>query len=222
MTIDERLAAAAAGISSMPDTEISQGLAELHARRHARTRSDAARHAAELDSAELDWAAYELARHCEQEGDLGAAARWYRLCAAADLGDSALRLARVLDRRSRQRADGPRGGELVLVSDAARWYIEAYAAGHAEAAEELDQMIGHGELGHRDEQAPARPGCPCGGLDVVIEANDLAGATEHFQRCTACQSEFVGRGGLLASHAARPVTGTVLSATPGRAGDRDG
>lgn len=60
MTMDDRLAAASAGISAMPADEIERRLRELQERRRVRTRSDAARHAAELDEAELDWAAYEL------------------------------------------------------------------------------------------------------------------------------------------------------------------
>jgi TPR repeat protein len=214
MTIDDQLAAAASGISSMPDAEVTERLDELQARHRQRTRSEAARHAAELDAAELDWAAYELGRHYDEVGDLAAAARWYRLCASADLGDSALLLARVLDRRAGQQAFSQgesrfvsQRDELALVSDAARWYIEAYGAGHVEAAEELDEMISMHDIRRRDHRDPparprvARQDCTYGGLDTIMQTNDLAGATEHFQHCVACQREFLRCGGILPSRA---------------------
>ncbi|MGD0558886.1 MAG: hypothetical protein ABSA93_28410 [Streptosporangiaceae bacterium] len=211
MTMDDRLATAAASISAMPAAETERRLDELQERRRIRTRSDAARHAAELDESELDWAAYELARHHDDAGDLAAAARWYRLCASADLGDAALRLARVLDRRAGQRVASPgdspvasQRDELALVSDAARWYIEAYGAGHVEAAEELDGMISRHDIRRRRDlhDHPVRPhpapqACPRGGLDTIIETQDLVEATKHFKHCIACQREFVSRGGIL-------------------------
>lgn len=217
MTIDDRMVAASAGITSMSDTEVSQHLNDLLVQHRARSTSDIAREAAELDTLELDVAAYELAQHLENVGDLCAAARWYRQCAAADFSDAALRLARVLNGLSGQRAAGSdparlvrQRNELALVSDAARWYIEAYAAGHPEAEDELDEMIRLHDIrgvSHRtsnDDKPPARsrqkePECEQGGLRAIVEANDLAGATAHFQQCTACQHEFVSSGGLLPS-----------------------
>lgn len=46
---------------------------------------------------------------------------------------------------------------------------------------------------------PGPPGevCGQGGLAAVLEGCDLASATEHFRQCTACQQEFVSRGGVL-------------------------
>jgi TPR repeat protein len=211
MTVNDHLAAASADISSMPEPEITRRMDDLLAKHRARTGSDAARHAAEFDTADLDWAAYELARHYEDTGDLATAARWYRLCAASDLGDAALRLARVLDQSARQRATSPQVSpfasqrhELALVSDAARWYIEAYGAGHQEAAEDLDEMISRHDIRRPEcnrndppaEQPAPRQGCSHGGLDTIMAANDLAGATAHFQQCTDCQREFLRRGGL--------------------------
>ena len=211
MTMDDHLVAASAGISAMPADEITRRLDELQERRRVRTRSDAARHAAELDAAELDWAAYELAQHHDAAGDLAAAARWYRLCASADLGDAALQLARVLDRRACQRVVTPgdsavasQRDELALVSDAARWYIEAYGAGYVEAAGELDEMISRHDIRRRRDphDHPVRPhpaprACARGGLDSVIENEDLVEAAKHFKRCIACQHEFLSRGGIL-------------------------
>lgn len=240
MTLDERLAAASATIGEMAEAGITQRLEQLRAAHRGQTDLDRARYGAESDSAELDWAAYELAGQHEAAGDLAAAARWYGLAAASDLGDAALRLGRVLDRHADRHA-GQRTGaapsgtaaereELALVSEAARWYIEAYSAGHLEAVGYLDDMISRHDIRRprsrpRDaepEAAGATAGAACarGGLDAVIEATDLAGATAHFQRCTPCQQEFVQRGGLLASWdvpaAPRPTVGPMRHAAGAR------
>jgi hypothetical protein len=46
--------------------------------------------------------------------------------------------------------------------------------------------------------APVPPElCELGGLLTVLGSNDLATASLHFGHCTACQREFVRRGGLL-------------------------
>lgn len=221
MTLDERLQAASATIGEMTEVEIAQRLERLRAAHRHQTDLDYARYGAGLDSVELDWAAYELARQHETSGDLAAAARWYRLAAASDLGDAALRLGRVLDAYAGQRAGGAQGSgvaaereELALVSEAARWYIEAYSAGHLEAAGHLDDMISRHDIrrtrrGPReaepdaaDATATAGPACALGGLDAVTDGADLVESTAHFQRCTPCQQEFVQRGGLLASRPA--------------------
>lgn len=216
MTLDERLAAASATIGVMAEAEITQRLEQLRAVHRRQTDFDHARYGAELDSVELDWAAYELARQHETSGDLAAAARWYRLAAARDLGDAALRLGRVLDHYASQRAAGASEGgiaaereELALVSEAARWYIEAFGAGYPEAAGHLDDMISRHDIRRprsrpRDAEpqtagSAGGPDCALGGLAAAIDGTDLARATAHFQRCTPCQREFVRHGGLLAS-----------------------
>jgi TPR repeat protein len=202
------LAAAAATIAAMPDAAIAERLAALEAEHRDRTALASARLRATLDCLELDWAAYELARQHDEAGRLDEAARWYRLAAANDFADAPVRLGRVLEMLA-QRAAGEdaRRAELALVSEAARWYAEAYGAGHPEAAERLDGMIGNHDTRRplpadphpaQSGQGAAQPdGCERGGLAAVLDSSDLVTATEHFRQCTACQREFVGRGGLL-------------------------
>jgi TPR repeat protein len=199
VSVDEQLAAAAATIAAMPDAAITERLAALEDEHRDRSALASAKLRATLDCLELDWAAYELACQHDEAGRPDEAARWYRLVAANDFADAPVRLGRVLEMLA-ERAAGDRRAELALVSEAARWYVEAYGAGHPEAAERLDSMIG-GQDGRRRPPAdpPAAPGerCERGGLAAVLEGSDLLTATEHFRQCTACQREFVRRGGLL-------------------------
>ena len=211
MTIDDRLATAAASIGTMPDATIAWRLEELEARRRQRSGLLAARRTAEADSLDLDWASYQLASQHDEAGNLDAAARWYRMAAGNDFADAALRLGRVLEMLAVRRAESTGGpsryasqrDELALVSEAARWYAEAYAAGYAEAAERLDDMISCHDTRRPRAAAPlpaADPQANCceqGGLDAVVNGGDLITAMRHFRRCTACQHEFLRRGGLL-------------------------
>jgi hypothetical protein len=203
-SIDEQLAAAAATIAAMPDAAITERLAALEAEHRDRSALASARLRAMLDCLELDWAAYELARQQDDAGQLAAAARWYRLAAANDFADAPVRLGRVLETLAQAAAD--QRAELALVSEAARWYAEAYGAGHPEAAERLDGMIGHYDARRHPPAEPPDlppdlpPGpdrCELGGLAAVLDSSDLVTATVHFRQCTACQREFVSRGGLL-------------------------
>lgn len=204
MTIEDRFADAAAGLELMPETAVSQRLAELEAQCRRRGDLARARRSVELDTVDTDWAAYELARHHEEAGHPEAAARWYRLAAANDFSDAALRLGLVLDQRA---GEAPRREELALVAEAARWYVEAYGAGYLDAVDLLDAMIGRssGEVPRaRARPRPAfdldersLPSCGAGGLDAVVNGRELDMAIAHFQHCTPCQHEFVSRGGLL-------------------------
>jgi hypothetical protein len=186
VTVDDKLAAAAATITRMPAARITGRLEELEAEHRRRGSLAGARDSAEVDSLDLDWAAYQLALHHERAGDLAAASRWYKMAAANDFADAALRLGCVLDTLAGQRAASPHAGyyttqrdELSLVSQAARWYAEAYGAGHPEAAERLDLMIGRHDTS-RPRPTPARqlapvpattsPPCERGGLDAVVTA----------------------------------------------------
>jgi TPR repeat protein len=144
MSIDDKLAAAAVSIASMPDAGLRAHLDDLEAEHRRRSGLAGARQSAALESIDLDWAAYQLGCKYDDEGNLDAAARWYRMAAANDFADAALRLGCVLDMLASQRTAGAGPGyggsereALVLVSEAARWYAEAYAAGHPEAAERL-------------------------------------------------------------------------------------
>ena len=210
MSIDDQLAAAATSIVSMPDSILRTRLDDLEAERRHRSRLAGARRSAAVESVELDWAAYQLGCHYDDQGDLEGAARWYRMAAASDFADAALRLGCVLDMLASQRtATGGPGYSrsereaLVLVSEAARWYAEAFAAGHSEAAERLDGMISRHDPEHPRPPAPApvastaAGSCREGGLDAIVNGSDLITAMTHFRHCTACQHEFLSRDGLL-------------------------
>ncbi len=210
MNIDDKLAAAAASITSMPGTEIGHQLEELEAAYRQRSTLTCARHQAELDSLDLDWAVYQLASQDEGAGDLAAAARWYKMAAANDFADAALRLGCVLEVLAAQlaastgsRHHAAQREELTLVTEAARWYAEAYGAGHPEAAGRLDDMISRHDTRHPRPPGPAQPAgpaqerCEQGGLDAVVNGTDLTTATTHFRHCTPCQREFLSLGGLL-------------------------
>src|SRR5450755_180328 len=92
-------------------------------------------------------------------------------------------------------------------SEAAHRYAEAYGAHHPEAAERLDTMISNYDARRPRADAPtadpvSAPGteadtCRQGGLEKAVNGNDLATASAHFRQCTACQREFLGRGGIL-------------------------
>ena len=156
-----------------------------------------------------DQAAYQLGCHYDDQGDLEAAARWYRMAAASDFADAALRLGCVLDMLASQHtaAGGPGYSRsereaLVLVSEAARWYAEAFAAGHPEAAGRLDGMISrhdpeHPATGPSPVASTAAGSCQEGGLDAIVNGSDLITAMTHLRHCTACQHEFLSRDGLL-------------------------
>jgi hypothetical protein len=44
---------------------------------------------------------------------------------------------------------------------------------------------------------PEATTCGQGGLEKIVNGNDLVTASAHFRQCTACQREFLGRGGVL-------------------------
>jgi len=52
-------------------------------------------------------------------------------------------------------------------------------------------------------EAAQAQACTDGGLAAVLAGQDLTEASAHFRRCTACQREFLDRGGLLPRLAAR-------------------
>jgi len=237
VTINDRLAAAAAALGSMPAEEVKRQLQRLEDEHRRRGDIGRARHSADIDAVHLDWAAYQLAREHDDAGDLAAAVRWYRMAAVNDFSDAALRLGKVFERLAIQHAERHRLGhhasrheELRLVSEAARWYAEAYGAGHPEAAGLLDAMIGQHDPG-RPPATVSRPGpvppttpagaaappCARGGLAAVVSGNDLSIAIAHFRLCTLCQREFVRSGGILPALTAR--SGPSAGRAPGRAED---
>ncbi|HUD38440.1 MAG TPA: hypothetical protein VMR14_16170 [Streptosporangiaceae bacterium] len=209
MITENELRAAAATIGDMPAADVERRLRQLKDRRRACTSLAELAHLAEQDLAELEQAAYHLARRCDDEGDLAAAARWYRVAAANDFADASLELAKVLDRlaagqRNYPAAPGSDRTELDLVSDAARWYGAAYAAGHPESADLLDDLIArHDPRRARESRAPAghlqpRPcdPCPLGGLTEVMRCQ-LTVASAHVGTCRSCQQELLAHGGIL-------------------------
>ena len=110
-----------------------------------------------LHSLELDEAAYQAAAKAQDCGDLPEAARWYRVAAINDFAEASLKLAKVLDSlaagyRTRLESRTARQEEMALVTEAARWYVEAYATGHIEAAELLDKLIATHSPGTGDAQ----------------------------------------------------------------------
>ena len=213
MITDDQLRSAARAIGVMPAGEVDRRLRQLNERREARADLTELRQLAELDLAELEQASYQLARKYQDDGDLVAAARWYKLAAAHDFADAGLELAKVLDRL----ADGHRAEpasrssnreELDLVSEAARWYGTAYAAGHPEAADLLDALIARHDPsrpravhrgGHLHVQALATtPVCSLGGLAAVMQCQ-LTAATAHVGTCRPCQQELLAHGGIVPS-----------------------
>jgi hypothetical protein len=209
VSITGKLAAAAASIASMPDAEITRRLDCLETTHRSRSALERARHGAELDSIDLDWAAYQLARQHDDAGELAAAARWYRVAAANDFADAALQLGKALEALAIQCTAVAGAGyyaaqreELALVSDAARWYADAYGAGHPQAAERLDNMISSHDARRprptpAEEPVSADEHCRQGGLNAVVNGSDLTTAAEHFRHCVCCQNEFLHLGGLL-------------------------
>lgn len=135
---DRALRAAAATVGQIPDAELRDRFSQLQRARASRTPREVLRQQAELDSLELDEAAYQLASQASAEGDLLQAARWYRVAAANDFADASFKLAAVLDAMAaRPEMQGERG----LVTEAATWYLAAFIAGDLEGRDPLDGLI---------------------------------------------------------------------------------
>ncbi|TDD31952.1 hypothetical protein E1287_24495 [Actinomadura sp. KC06] len=208
MNLDAVLAAAASAIARMPEAEFAVGLARLE-EEFRRLRFDdiaCARHAAFVDSLDLDRAAYELGRRHDADGNLGEAARWYRVAARSDHADAALRLGRTLDLLAdRCAATGPysvQREELHLITEAAQAYAEAYAAGYTEAADRIDEMLAAFTRRQRfpDRRQPdsgpdaarcahVRDFVPANGVLTDEEIQELS---RHAAQCMSCLEDFVG------------------------------
>ncbi|WUI01645.1 hypothetical protein OHR68_07465 [Spirillospora sp. NBC_00431] len=222
MNLDGVLAAAASGIARMPEADFAVGLARLEEEFGRRQRDDIARarHASFVDSLALDRAAYALARRHEADGDLGEAARWYRVAARSDHADAALRLGQTLDLLAdRCAAADPPGAqrvELHLITEAAQAYAEAYAAGYPEAADRIDEMLaaftrrqrspdrqraeseaGTGRCAHVRGFAPA---------NGVLSDEEIQGLSRHAAQCLSCLEDFVA---LVRQAASATPAGTV-------------
>ena len=208
MSLDGVLAAAASAIAGMPEEEFAVGLGELEEEFRRRRRDDIerARHASFVESLELDRAAYELGCRHEADGNLAEAARWYRVAAGNDHADAALRLGRTLDRLA-----GSYGREeLHLVTEAAQAYAEAYAAGHPEAADRIDEMLAGFARGRAPRPASRPGGCThvrdLAPVNEVLSDERIRELSRHAARCITCLAEFVA---LLRSASAAVPSGTV-------------
>jgi hypothetical protein len=207
--LDRLLADAASAIAAMPEAEFAVGLQELEEAYRRRHRDDLARarYAAFLDSLELERAAYELAERHDREGGLEEAARWYRVAARNDHADAALRLGRTLDLlagRCAERASGDsysaQREEFHLVTEAAQAYAEAYAAGHVEAADLIDEMLAAFTRRQRVPVRPADGAEPADGCTYVRDFTPATGVlreeeiqelSRHAAQCLPCLAEFV-------------------------------
>jgi hypothetical protein len=222
---EDDLRAAADTIDEASDAELRHKLGKLKETRNARTRREVLRQQAELDSLEFDEAAYQLASQSAEDNDLRNAAHWYRVAAMNDFADSPLKLARVLDALADKYLARPENRvtnreELDLVSEAARWYAAAYAAGDIEAENYLDLLIArHDPTRPRpratlsappDDTDPATdtdldpsadPGigsgtdtdpdaCALGGLQNVLNLQ-LTETIAHCASCHPCQNELI-------------------------------
>ncbi|MFB4307078.1 hypothetical protein [Actinomadura sp. GTD37] len=209
MTLDAVLATEASAIARMPEAEFAVGLRDLDEEFRRRRTDDIerARHASFVESLELDRAAYELGRRHEADGNLGEAARWYRIAAGNDHADAALRLGRTLDGLA-----GSYGREeLHLVTEAAQAYAEAYAAGYPEAADRIDEMLAGFACG-REPSPPSPDAVRCTHVRDLAPVNEVLSderireLSRHAARCITCLAEFVA---LLRNASAAVPSGTV-------------
>ncbi|MFI0480650.1 hypothetical protein [Actinomadura sp. 9N215] len=222
MNLDAMLAAAASAIARMPEAEFAVGYGRLQEEIRRQQFDDiaSARHAAFVDSLDLDRAAYELARLHDADGNLGEAARWYRVAARSDHADAALRLGRTLDLLAdRCAATGPYSAqreELHLITEAAQAYAEAYAAGYTEAADRIDEMLAAFTCRQRSPDRPrpesepdaascahVRDFAPANG---VLSDQEIQELSHHASQCISCLEDFVA---LVRAAASATPTGTV-------------
>jgi hypothetical protein len=193
---DRALRAAAGTIGQMSGTELQDKLSQLRRARASRTPREVLRQQAELDSLELDQAAYKLASQAHADGNLAEAARWYRVAAANDFADASFKLGTVLDALSaRYLARSDLREERGLVTEAANWYLAAFLVGDLEERDPLDCLIarldvqGDASLTADADGSPAGA-CELGGLQDVIDLQP-AEATAHCRSCRPCKAELV-------------------------------
>lgn len=211
MTLDHMLAVAAAAVSRMPEADLAVCWERLETEHRRRRHDDLARakHAAFLDSLDLEQAAYELGLRNDKDGNLAEAARWYRVAADGDHADAALRLGEVLDlladrcaRQDDMSSYNTRREELHLISEAAQAYAEAYAAGHPEAADKIDEMLA--AFARRQNPAPREPASagpaeepPCSYVrdfrpaGDVFREDEIQRLSRHAAQCLPCMEHFI-------------------------------
>jgi hypothetical protein len=141
------------------------------------------------------------------------------VAAINDFADAQLKQARVLDALAGMYLTRPESRvatrqEMDLVSEAARWYAAAYAAGDIEAAEYMDNLIArHDFTRPRARRTPAADNagsgtgtCPVGGLQKVMRLQ-LAEATAHCSSCRPCQNELITDSGGVPPTPTNPASG---------------
>jgi hypothetical protein len=193
---DRPLRAAAATVGQMHHAELQRKLNELKKARASRTPLEVLRQQAELESLELDQAAYKLGSQAHADGDLPEAARWYRAAAINDFSDASFKLATVLDALAAKYLARPGlREERGLVTEAANWYLAAFLAGDLEGLDPLDSLIarldeqaGTSHTAADDDSQP--PSCVLGGLKNVAQLQ-LAEASAHCSSCQSCKAELV-------------------------------
>jgi TPR repeat protein len=211
---DRALRAAAATVGQMPDRGLQDRLNQLKRARASRTPREVLRQQAELDSLELDQAAYQLASQAHTDGNLPEAARWYRVAAINDFADAPFKLATVLDALAAKYLARPdMREERGLVTEAANWYLMAFLAGDLEGLDPLDGLIAR-----LDEQAdmsltttdddPYSHVCALGGLKSVAQLR-LAEATAHCSSCPSCKAELIKLRTLMGVLRDQPTTETA-------------
>jgi hypothetical protein len=204
MTPEDALRAAARTIGQMPEASIQRKLAQLQEARKIRTQREALRQHVESESLELDEAAYQAALKHEEDGDLRAAARWYRMAAVNDFPGASLKLASVLSVLSALAAEHHARAESqagpAMYEEAMEWASKAFAAGEVGASRligELDERLDrpahaaqHGEaMATRLPPDGRTTGeCGLGGLRKAV-ALDPAEMSRHCQSCASCQDE---------------------------------
>jgi hypothetical protein len=211
---DRPLRAAAATVGQMPDVELQRKLNQLKKARASRTPLEVLRQQAELESLELDQAAYKLGSQAHADGDLPEAARWYRAAAINDFADAPFKLATVLDALAATYLARPDlREERGLVTEAANWYLAAFLAGDLEGLDPLDSLIAR-----LDKQVgtsltavgddPQPPSCVLGGLKNVAQLQ-LAEASAHCCSCQSCKAELIKLRPLMRVLRDQPATETA-------------
>jgi TPR repeat protein len=210
---DRALRAAADTIGQMPGAELQDKLSQLRRTRASRSRREVLRQQAELDSLDLDEAAYTLASQAHADGNLSEAARWYRVAAANDFADASFKLATVLDALSgKYLAHSDMPEERGLVTEAANWYLAAFLVGDLEGRDPLDTLIARLDAHDdaplaADDDGSGPCACAIGGLRHVADLQ-LAEAVAHCYACPSCQAELAKVGPLIGVLHGGPAAGT--------------
>lgn len=181
------LRAAAESIDEASVAELEFRFMLLMEARASRTRIEVIRQQDELRSGQLDQAAYDFACQAEGDGDLPAAVCNFRLAAMNDFADASLRLATLLDSMAEKYLSRPAGEraereEIDLETDAALWYLKAYAAGDIgtdDAGGRLDWLVARHPRNQADRiPQPGSPASPPVGTPPRAGRQDAQPAAE--------------------------------------------